>query len=235
MRGGSCIGAGGLTHDPRSADRAVHGIRVHAPRTSRCGGAVARRCADRRVPDVAADESGRRCDGARDPARRGHRVFAFRSQPVCDDVRRIDRRLCCGDPVRRGRAQHRIERGRGARDLLSRVAGARRYHRVHARHQYRSAACAVRQYPGARRSDAAGDRVQRHHHVADDGGDLSPAGGGMRRSGVSAHREPRRRADASRLHGIGSDQSRQRLPCARHAAGGGPDDPARRHRAILVA
>ncbi len=31
------------------------------------------------------------------------------------------------------------------------------------------------------------------------------------------------------------DQSRQRLSCARHAAGGRADDPARRHRAVLVA
>ena len=57
----------------------------------------------------------------------------------------------------------------------------------------------------------------------------------MRRSGVSAHRQPRRRAGASGVPGAGRDQPRQRLSGARHAAGGRPDDPARRHRAVLVA
>ena len=49
------------------------------------------------------------------------------------------------------------------------------------------------------------------------GGDLSPAGDRMRRSGVPAHRQPRRRAGASRLPRAGRRQPRQRLSCARHA------------------
>ena len=57
----------------------------------------------------------------------------------------------------------------------------------------------------------------------------------MRRSGVPAHGEPRRRAGASGVSGAGRHQPRQRLSCARHLAGGGADDPARRHRAVLVA
>ena len=56
---------------------------------------------------------------------------------------------------------------------------------------------AVRQYPGDGRSDLAGDRVQRHHHAFGAGGDLSPAGDRERRSGIPAHRQPRRRAVAS--------------------------------------
>ena len=75
-----------------------------------------------------------------------------------------------------GRAHHRAEGGRFARHLLSGVAGARRHHRLDQGHQYRSAARAVRQYPGDGRPDPAGDRVQRHDHAAGAGGDLSPAG-----------------------------------------------------------
>ena len=117
-----------------------------------------------------------------------------------------------------GRAHHRAEGGRLARDLLSGVAGARRHHRFGQGHQYRSAACAVRQHPGDGRPDAAGDRLQRHHHAAGAGGDLSAAGDRMRRSGVPAHRQPRRRAGASGVPGAGRDQPRQRLSRARHAA-----------------
>ena len=57
----------------------------------------------------------------------------------------------------------------------------------------------------------------------------------MRRSGVPAHRQPRRRAGASGVSGAGRHQPRQRLSRARHAAGGRPDDPAGGHRAVLVA
>ena len=46
---------------------------------------------------------------------------------------------------------------------------------------------------------------------------------------------PRRRACASGVPGAGRDQSRQRLSRARHAARGRADDPARGHRAVLVA
>ena len=53
---------------------------------------------------------------------------------------------------------HRAEGRRLAGDLLSGVAGARRHHRVDQGHQYRSAACAVRQYPCDGRPDPAGDR-----------------------------------------------------------------------------
>ena len=102
-------------------------------------------------------------------------------------------------------------------------------------HQYRSAARAVRQHPGDGRPDAAGHRLQRHHHAAGAGGDLSAAGDRMRRSGVPAHRQPRRRARASGVPGAGRDQPRQRLSRARHAARRRADDPARRHRAVLVA
>ena len=60
--------------------------------------------------------------------------------------------------------------------------------------------------------------VQRHRHAARAGGDLSPAGDRMRRSGVPAHGQPRRRAGASGVPGAGRHQPRQRLSCARHAA-----------------
>ena len=130
---------------------------------------------------------------------------------------------------------HRTEGRRLACDLLSGVAGARRHHRFRQGHQYRSAARAVRQHPGDGRPDAARDRLQRHHHAAGDGGDLPAAGDRMRRSGVPAHRLPRRRARASGVPGAGRDQPRQRLSRARHAARRRPDDPARRHRAVLVA
>ena len=52
---------------------------------------------------------------------------------------------------------------------------------------------------------------------------------------VPAHRQPRRRAGASRLPGACRRQSRQRLSCARHLARRRADDPARRHRPLLVA
>ena len=71
--------------------------------------------------------------------------------------------------------------------------------------------------------------------LAGAGGDLSPAGDRMRRSGVPAHRQPRRRAGASGVSGACRHQPRQRLSRARHLAGGRADDPARRHRAVLVA
>ena len=67
------------------------------------------------------------------------------------------------------------------------------------------------------------------------GGDLSPVGDRKRRSGVPAHREPGRRAGASGVSGAGRGQSGQRLSRARHLAGGRADDPACRHRAVLVA
>ena len=131
---------------------------------------------------------------------------------------RIDRGLYGRDPRRRGRAHHRAEGRRLARHLLSGVAGARRHHRLDQGHQYRPAARAVRQYPGDGRPDPAGDRLQRHHHAAGAGGDLSPAGDRMRRSGVPAHRQPRRRAGASGVSRAGRRQPRQRLSRARHAA-----------------
>ena len=52
---------------------------------------------------------------------------------------------------------------------------------------------------------------------------------------VPAHGEPRRHAGASRLPRAGRHQPRQRLSGARHLAGGRADDPAGRHRAVLVA
>ena len=159
--------------------------------------------ADRRVPDAAADEPRRRRHGACDPAGRRDRLSGLGAQSVRDDHRRPDRGLYGRDPGRRGRAHHRAEGRRLARDLLSGVAGARRHHRFHQGHQYRPAARAVRQHPGDGRPDPAGDRLQRHHHAAGAGGDLSPAGDRMRRSGVPAHREPRRRAGASGVPGAG--------------------------------
>ena len=72
-------------HDLRRADRALHRIRIHAPRAGRRDRAGAGRRADRRVPDAAADESGRRRDGARDPAGRGDRLPAVGPQSVRDD------------------------------------------------------------------------------------------------------------------------------------------------------
>ena len=173
--------------------------------------------ADRRVPDAAADEPRRRRHGACDPAGRGDRLPGLRAQSVRDDDRRPDRGLYGRDPGRRGRAHHRAEGRRLAGDVLSGVAGARRHHRLHQGHQYRPAARAVRQHPGDGRPDAAGDRLQRHHHAAGAGGDLSPAGDRMRRSGVPAHRQPRRRAGASGVPGAGRHQPRQRLSRARHA------------------
>ena len=62
--------------DPRRADRALYRIRVHAPRAGRRHRAVARRRADRRVSDAAADEPGRRRHGACHPAGRGDRLPA---------------------------------------------------------------------------------------------------------------------------------------------------------------
>ena len=82
--------------------------------------------------------------------------------------------------------------------------------------------------------DFVGDRVQRHGDAGRAGGDLSPAGDRMRRPGVSAHRQPRR-PPAHLLSGAGRRQPGQRLSGARHPAGGRADDPARRHRALLVA
>ena len=67
------------------------------------------------------------------------------------------------------------------------------------------------------------------------GRDLPAAGDRMRRSGIPAHRLPRRCARASGVPGAGRHQPRQRLSRARHAARRRPDDPARRHRAVLVA
>ena len=120
-------------------------------------------------------------------------------------------------------------------DVLSGLAGARRHHRLDPGHQYRPAARAVRQRAGAGRPDAAGDRLQRHHDAARAGGDLPAAGDRMRRSAVPAHRQPRRRAGASGVPGAGRHQPRQRLSRARHAARRRADDPAGRHRAVLVA
>ena len=102
-------------------------------------------------------------------------------------------------------------------------------------HQYRSAARAVRQHPGDGRPDAARHRLQCHRHAIGAGGDLPAAGDRMRRSGVPAHRQPRRRARASGVSRAGRHQPRQRLSRARHAARRRADDPARRHRALLVA
>ena len=56
--------------------------------------------------------------------------------------------------------------------------------------------------------------------LAGAGGDLSPAGDRMRRSGVPAHRQPRRRAGASGVSRAGRRQPRQRLSRPRHLAGG---------------
>src|SRR6185437_7058692 len=102
-------------------------------------------------------------------------------------------------------------------------------------HQYRSPACAVRQYPGNGRPDPVRDRVQHHDHASGAGGDLSPVGDRKRRSGVPAHREPGRRAGASGVSRARRGQSGQRLSRARHLARGRLDDPACGHRAILVA
>ena len=67
------------------------------------------------------------------------------------------------------------------------------------------------------------------------GADLPAAGAGMRRSGLPALGQPRRRAGAHRVPGAGRDQSRRRLPCARHAARGRHHDAAGRDRAVLGA
>src|SRR6185312_6657649 len=133
------------------------------------------------------------------------------------------------------RAQYRAQGRCVARDLLSGVARARRHHRFRQGHQYRSAARAVRQHSRDGRPDTAGDRLQCHDHAAGNGRDLPAAGDRMRRSGVPAHGQPRRCARASGVPGAGRDQSRQRLSRARHAARRRADDPARRHRAVLVA
>ena len=71
----------------RRVDRAFHRIRIHAPGAGGCDRAVAGRRADRRVPDAAADEPGRRRHGARDPAGGGDRLSAVRPQSVRDDRR----------------------------------------------------------------------------------------------------------------------------------------------------
>ena len=120
-------------HALRRADRALHRIRVHAPRAGRRARAGARRRADRRVPDAAAHEPGRRRHGACDPAGRGDRLSAVRPQSVRDDGRRTDRGLRGRDSGGRRRAHDRIEGRRLARDLLSGLARARRHHRVASR------------------------------------------------------------------------------------------------------
>ena len=65
--------------------------------------------------------------------------------------------------------------------------------------------------------------------------DLPAAGARMRRSGLPALGQPRRRAGAYRVPGAGGDESRRRLPCARHAARRRHHDAARRDRALLGA
>ena len=65
--------------------------------------------------------------------------------------------------------------------------------------------------------------------------DLPAAGAGMRRSGLPALGQPRRRAGAYRVPRAGGDESGRRLPCARHAARGRHHDAAGRDRALLGA
>ena len=181
---------------------------------------------DRRVPDAAADEPGRRRHGARDPAGRGHRLSCVRAQPVRHDGGRADCRLRGRAAHRTGGADDRAEGGCGACDLLSPLARARRHHRLAQGHQYRSAARAVRLGAGARRSDPAADRRQRHAHPHRARSDLSPAGDRMRRSGFPALGQPRRRAGASGVPGAGRAQPGLRVPCARHLARGRHHDAA---------
>ena len=161
LRGRRCAVAGRLKSwiqcdDLRRADRALHRIRIHAPGAGGRDRAFARRRADRRVPDAAADEPGRRRHGACHPAGRGDRLSAVGAQSVRDDDGRADRRLYGRDSGRRRGAHHRTEGRCLAGHLLSGVARARRHHRLDQGHQYRSAARAVRQYPGDGRPDPAG-------------------------------------------------------------------------------
>ena len=93
----------------------VRRVRVHAPRARRHRRARARRRPDRRVPDAAPHEPGRRRHGARDPAGRGDRLPGLGPQPVRHDRGRPDRRLRGRAAHRHRRAHHRAEGGRGAR------------------------------------------------------------------------------------------------------------------------
>ena len=201
----------------RHPDRPFCRVRVHAPRAGRNAGARARCGADRRVPDAAAHESGRRRHGARRAARRRGWISALRAQSVRHGGRRPDRRL-----RRRGRgradcAHHGIEGGRFARRVLHHLAGARRHHCLSEGHQHRPSAFPVRNRAGARQPDAAADCAQCHRYAVRDGVDLPAAGARVCRSRLPALGEPGRRAGAYRLSCAARDQPGQRLPRARHA------------------
>ena len=87
----------------------------------------------------------------------------------------------------------------------------------------------------ARQSDAPADRRQCDDHAHRAGADLPAAGDRMRRPGLPALGQPRRRAGASRLPRAGGDQPGPRLPGARHAARGRHDDAAGGDQPLLGA
>ena len=223
------------THALHHPDRPLCRVRVHAARAHWRARAGARRRAGRRHPDAAPHEPDGRRHGARHPAGRGNRISGLRAQSVRHDARRPRRRLRHRARGGAGRARDRIEGGRVARRVLPDLARRRRHHRVGEGHQYRSPALPVRHRARARQSGADPDRRQCDHHAVRAGADLPSAGAGMRRPRLSAVGEPGRRAVASRLPGARGDQSRQRLPCARHAARGRHHDGAGGDRAVLGA
>lgn len=119
-----------------------------------------------------------------------------------------------------------LQGGCKLRKLLPDLTGPGRADRLAARFQHRSAARAVRHHSCHRRR---GTRTHRLDHVGDARCPcprLPAAGGGMFRSGLSAHRR-RPRAGLSRAFPAarGAEHGRK-LPGARHADGGRADDAA---------
>ena len=225
----------GVAVDVRFPVRPIRRVRVHAPRPCRRAGIGDRRGSDRRVPDAAPHEPGRRCHGACHFAGSRGRFPGVRAQPVRHDRRRLDSRLrrCLSDRVRR--AHDRAQGGRRARHFLSAFACARCDHRFAQGHQHRSTARIVRLRARARRSDVGADRRQCDPHPDRAGPDLPAAGDRVRRSRVHALSQPCRRAVPSRLPCAGGDQPGLRLPRAGDTACGRHHDAAGGDRAFLGA
>ena len=153
LRAGREPRASGSRHD-RRRHPALHRVLLHAPGAGRLPRAVARRAADRRVPDAAAHEPDGRRHEPRHPARRGDRLSRCRAVAAGHVARRLRRRARRGACRGPRRAHHDPARGCEPCRLLSRVARARRADRLGQGQQYRPAACAVRHRARARRCGA---------------------------------------------------------------------------------